>query len=286
MSKPKAKSLQQKLGFFDDDLKSPDHDTILLWLDKNIDAVLLEVYNFTDWSEATKNELSTKVDELVSLELKCEKRLYDILSGKRTTYELPDNSGSFYRNTAGSRERWRERVLEACKLANNKSEATDKLKSTKKKIALLNGFKGLGSNLPVRQAPKTIDRKWEFPVTNSSQNPKTGYKSAKGIIGFLDMMITFSFTRLDVAGVDFYNASIYEEPKWMQTEFEEYSSSQKNTHKLYIEVKTKIPSLGELFRQLNTYREYEQGDYLVVCPDDTHRETIINQGFKFFKYGE
>jgi hypothetical protein len=57
-----------------------------------------------------------------------------------------------------------------------------------------------------------------------------------------------------------------------------------NYKDLLIEVKTKIQSLGELFRQLNTYKEFEKGDYLVVCPDDSNEETIISQGFKFYKF--
>ena len=41
MAKPKAQTLQQKLGFFDEDLKKPKHDEIMIWLDQNIGSIKL-----------------------------------------------------------------------------------------------------------------------------------------------------------------------------------------------------------------------------------------------------
>lgn len=40
MAKPKAQTLQQKLGFFDEDLKKPKHDDMMLWLDENIEDIV------------------------------------------------------------------------------------------------------------------------------------------------------------------------------------------------------------------------------------------------------
>ena len=45
MTKPKANTLQQKMGFFDEDLKMPKHDELMLWLDKNIEHILNESFN-------------------------------------------------------------------------------------------------------------------------------------------------------------------------------------------------------------------------------------------------
>jgi hypothetical protein len=51
----------------------------------------------------------------------------------------------------------------------------------------------------------------------------------------------------------------------------------------WFEIKTKIPSLGELFRQLTMYRENLQGPIFVVCPDDKNQPLIEQQGYYFIK---
>jgi hypothetical protein len=55
----------------------------------------------------------------------------------------------------------------------------------------------------------------------------------------------------------------------------------------YIEVKTQIPSLGELIRQMRAYQNYKQDDrvfYMIISSDDTHIDTLKTQGFYFYKY--
>ena len=55
----------------------------------------------------------------------------------------------------------------------------------------------------------------------------------------------------------------------------------------YIEIKTEIPSVGELIRQMRAYQNYTIDDrvfYLIVSPDDRHIETLESQGFYFYKY--
>lgn len=51
---PKTKTLQQKLGFFDNDLKKPKHDEIMFWLDENILKIDLKCF------EEYKNKGLTK----------------------------------------------------------------------------------------------------------------------------------------------------------------------------------------------------------------------------------
>jgi len=53
---------------------------------------------------------------------------------------------------------------------------------------------------------------------------------------------------------------------------------------LYFEVKTEIKSVGELFRQLSTYRDKIDGFLFVVCPDDRFENVIHAQGYGFIKY--
>lgn len=58
---------------------------------------------------------------------------------------------------------------------------------------------------------------------------------------------------------------------------------------VFIEVKTEIPSLGELIRQMRAYQFYQdhQGistSYIIVSPDDSHKKILVEQGFYFYKY--
>lgn len=52
-----------------------------------------------------------------------------------------------------------------------------------------------------------------------------------------------------------------------------------------IEVKTKIPSLGELVRQLRTlFAHRHDVIQAVVCPDDRFAAVLRSQGFAFIRY--
>ena len=55
---------------------------------------------------------------------------------------------------------------------------------------------------------------------------------------------------------------------------------------LIFEVKSAIPSLGDILRELQFYKEHtKQGGckLIVFCHDDTHAPIIRQQGFKFYK---
>lgn len=86
---------------------------------------------------------------------------------------------------------------------------------------------------------------------------------------------------------------------WIRTKEEDgqligaidYRVDSPQTGCVLFEAKTKIDTLGDLFRQLNMYRiGYYAGDgvwrmkFVVVCPDDTEAERIQQQGFLFLKY--
>jgi len=99
--------------------------------------------------------------------------------------------------------------------------------------------------------------KWEHTVIHESGNYKM-------VVGFVDI-------KVDIHGKFFIKDS------------KEHESLTKT---LFIEIKTQIPSLGELIRQMRAYQAF--GDrftsYMVISPDDQF-ETILNeQGFWFYKY--
>lgn len=57
------------------------------------------------------------------------------------------------------------------------------------------------------------------------------------------------------------------------------------SHGIAIEIKTEIPNVGELLRQINFYRNYYSGPrWIVVSPDDRYKGIIEAQGIHFYKY--
>jgi hypothetical protein len=55
-------------------------------------------------------------------------------------------------------------------------------------------------------------------------------------------------------------------------------------YRVAIEVKTEIPSIGELIRQVHFYRTYLNTVWVVVSPDDRAAQILQDQGIQFFKY--
>lgn len=51
-----------------------------------------------------------------------------------------------------------------------------------------------------------------------------------------------------------------------------------------VEVKCEIPVLGDLIRQIQFYRKYRYGPWLVVSPDDRYSTLLNEQGIHFLKY--
>lgn len=63
MAPPKIKTLQARFGFADPDLKNPVHDDIIKWLDRNIEDILVAVFN----SPARPKDVRVKWEPLVRM---------------------------------------------------------------------------------------------------------------------------------------------------------------------------------------------------------------------------
>lgn len=297
MAEPKAKTLQQKLGFFDEDLKNPIHDDILKWLDKNILTLIQHFYRVSDWNQKNIKQLEDVANESVKNTIKIDlvkiQNLESELKNDKVKLdELNNNLKISQLKTKKSEDLNYSETIEFIKsrldiVKSNIEKNSGEFKILTSKLEKLKKWNGLGEP-PLRNQIEILDNKWEFPVTSRSSNSHSGYVSQKNIIGFIDLKITFSYTKLSLSGINFYEKYISENLEWIQTneniDFKNGYSNGKLAHTFYIEVKTKINSLGELFRQLRIYKEYVDGDFIVVCPDDTEKETIQNQGFKFYKY--
>lgn len=68
MSKPRATTIQQRFGFKDNDLTTPLHDEILLWLDENIEEVIKDLIRWNpEWEpseiEAAQRRMLAYIEE-------------------------------------------------------------------------------------------------------------------------------------------------------------------------------------------------------------------------------
>lgn len=99
---------------------------------------------------------------------------------------------------------------------------------------------------------------WEYPIIYNNGNYKM-------LVGYIDIVAR-------IKGNFYFNDS------------KEYENAEKYA---FIEIKTAIPSLGELIRQMRAYQSYNNEKstfYIIVSPDDRHIETLNSQGFYFYKY--
>src|SRR4030042_1349778 len=95
---------------------------------------------------------------------------------------------------------------------------------------------------------------WEAPITASGN---------KYIIGFIDMLVDVRFPRS------------FEESKEGDMWWEDFAS-------FAFEVKTVIPSLGEVIRQIRMYQEYTTYTvFCVVSPDSRAADVLRKQGIAF-----
>lgn len=132
---------------------------------------------------------------------------------------------------------------------------------------------GLG-DVPEPKPPE-ISVIWEKPITTRSQF----------VVGFIDMLVKVEYWELDIAGID-WSGLVKTREKLVLSRYNEAPRWQlfRNTEKIVFEVKSTIPSLGELIRQVRMYQEFMEATYVVVCPDDRFAAAIASQGIQFVRY--
>lgn len=186
MSKTRATTIQQRFGFKDDDLKTPTHDQLMLWLDENAE----EVINKTISNEWTEDDIREANQEL----------------GNDETNEL---------------------------------------------IEL--------ARLPEKTPLEIIKKTWESPIMSGNY-----------VVGFIDMRIKY---KADCVNLNWRNSM--RANGW-------YIEKSPLSFPICIEVKSSIPSLGELIRQVRMYQKYLVGHYAIVSPDARFAEAIRSQDIGFY----
>ena len=111
---------------------------------------------------------------------------------------------------------------------------------------------------------RTLDRRtWEYPIVDRK------YGGAKYVIGFVDLWASCTAPEL----------RRWESGEWHWGNPTKY---------FYFEVKSTIPSLGELIRQIRMYQEYIEthlsGAFYIVSPDARFKDALRSQGIGFVHY--
>lgn len=256
--KPKqANTLQQKLGFFDDDLKKPLHDEIMLKLNDKIEDIVNELF-YKPLSENELEKLKDKAIRVIDTFIKDRTILIDYYRKCIEEYSKKDSSEDYARWT---------------------KEYEEKLEVELNKIAKYKDFKGF-NNKPERPRIKLKQKIWELPVTTQSHY-SSGYSSGssnKYTVGFIDMAVSFDQINFDIGGITTERITRPDD-KWITNIAKNlYFETILEERWLYIEVKTEIKSVGELIRQIQHYKEYKSGSYYVVCPDNKYKDILQEQG--------
>ena len=200
MAAPKAKTIQQRFGFMDNDLKTANHDDIMIWLDNAVSSMLhMWLGCSQDW----------------------------ILDDFQFAYE-------------DQYPRW----------GSIEKPFPDKQ----------NTFESL--HTPEKPKIDITSKVWEQPIYTGGE----GYRQNKYIVGFADMLVIYKHPKL-YYNIDSEEFNIYKDDRYV-----------------FFEVKSSIPSLGELIRQIRMYQQYVSGKWLIVSPDDKFADQLNAQGIGFIKY--
>lgn len=126
----------------------------------------------------------------------------------------------------------------------------------------------------------------EFPIVKTQK----GYNyENKHTVGFADVRATYDVRHfLSTVGIAEANDNEKEEARrWNLSKVKVYSQGDfwSSTHIAYFEIKSKIPSLGDLVRQIRFYAQYT-GDspWFVISPDTRYKTAIESQDIGFILY--
>ncbi|MEO9803447.1 MAG: hypothetical protein ABJF04_09380 [Reichenbachiella sp.] len=239
MAAPRAKTLQQTLGFVDEDLKRNSHDEIISWCQKNAKNIITETL-LEDYTEKHIDSIKTH-----------------LLSALNMRFVKKDNGISY-------RPQYYSKTSDQFSMSDL----------------------SFGKPIEKRSNVSIINITWEYLIRSHNKNTRTGYDNSKDI-GFIDLLITASIPSLSFEGVSIERNT---DGSISFVEIGDRDNLNFNFNEQYyqlnflVEAKTRMPTLGELFRQLNLYKQYRPNDkFIVVCPDDSKKSIIEEQGFYFTK---
>jgi len=254
--KPKAQTLQQKMGFFDEDLKKPKHDEIMIWINENITKILSTIVteSYTDEIlQAFKSECIeriTKYEQYFNEIIKsCNQNIEDLINPNRTGRRLNPEEAK-----------------------KDKKDKENRIKELEGKIDRLRKFEVFKPDFKIPEITRVV-KTWELPIT-------TGHNMT---VGFIDFVATFNYPVLKLKGIKTYYNESKAKYEFCDIEDNFRVDFEPEERTYFFEIKTSIDSIGELIRQINHYKTYKKGRYFVVCPDDRSKEILKQQNIDFIK---
>lgn len=268
-----SKTLLERYGFKDPDLSLPLHDQIIQWVADNIEAIALELgerrafderYDPTkkDWLPTGLAERCSKVQEEVA---EASVRLEAAITECRREITEQKNT-----------PQQRSPLLAALPGWSRSGDIEQELEQLLAEQTLLTRWSGLGVPPPFKLLEASPVR-WEQPITTDTGR-------SKYVVGYLDLIATVYMPRLHITR----SLGDVGRRRWARTgsdvQVPEWYCEKVPLETLCIEAKTEIRTVGELLRQINHYKEYQRGLYVVVSPDDRHRQVLESQGVEFIHY--
>lgn len=256
--KQAAKTLQERFGFKDHDLTTPVHDEMILWLDSNIASVIEELNGPIGWISPELDKIRSDV-----------KAAYEG-SLKHWQGELAANESQLEYYGRHEPDSWEGKRIPGLKATIEEAQGYIRGISGRLKDPDL----GLGK-IPECPGRKVLERLWEMPISNR------GYT-----IGFVDMKVSYEAPSIEGRGY-------VDRPSYSEKHHYELANEHKAAPQWAVEwqkaaycfeVKSTIPSMGELIRQIRLYQQYEQTPFVVVAPDTRFRSALEGQGIRFVQY--
>jgi hypothetical protein len=261
MREKKPNTLQTRFGFADEELKTPRHDALMLWLDKNIESLVNKLF---------RNDLTSEVIE--KLQAEAIENLKTVVTDRTRVLRHFVNQAEYYEKKESPSSADKESLKSYRK----------KIEEENKKINLITTWKTF-KTIPETPDVSILEKKWELPVTTQAQY--NNGNSSKYTVGFVDMSVQFAVPKPRLGGITSSRDNELRSGEWIyDLKNEPYIDFEYERHSMYIEVKTEISSIGELVRQINHYKEYLKGMYYVLCPNNPHKEILEQQGIGCLAY--
>ena len=204
----KSREKIQQLGFWDNEVSKPDHDTICLWAYQHAETIF----------------------RIVSPELFDHQWLIN-----EVHLPYPEN---------------------------------DAIRDQARKYAKANP----------RPAPRIIKKTIEYVLKSHTGQGKLLEK----IVGYADLLLETEIPCI----VPTYKANAKARGN---DEFDGFAigwSRRDDAPRILVEIKSSLPTVGELMRQINLYRTAFSGQFVVVSPDDSYAQLLEEQGVFFIKHEE
>lgn len=121
-----------------------------------------------------------------------------------------------------------------------------------------------------KPAPRILKKEWEYPLVPGRGPAAGGGYGYRAPVGYGDVLLVFMAPLAS--------------PSYDRNDEIEGFHVAECPAELLIEVKTELPTLGELLRQLKLYGTVFRGQQAVVAPDARYAEILREQGFGFMLY--